>query len=551
MVARHRLAGRSFRVPDLSPRVLAGAVGALTIAGVVAGCTAAAPPTPRTARVERASVSTGVSAPGSLSAITEQNLGFPKGGRLTSLLVKVGDRVEPGQPLASVDDFEARRALAAQQAQLQSQQAVLDELVDSPAVGGAQDSLDQAQRIADAVRTQADATVKADEVAIDNARRQLDVDEHAQDQARDARNRACSSPESAPDQAAATSTGSGTGTGTAAATEGSPSGSTGLLPMSQGLARTARTSDPTACGAAQQAYTAAKQKVVADQGAVDSAVQKRDVDKAAGDVSVQNAEQGVVTARNTLATAGSDRPHAIDQQQALVAAARSQVESAQRDLDDTTLRSPVGGTVSVLNGTVGEFVAPSSGVGALAPGTDATIPGAGGGTTAGSAAAAGAASPTRPGGTQFLVLTDVNRFQVVVPFNESDAASIAPNQRVDVTFDAIPDLTMPGTVVAVAPTGTAIAGVISYYVTVALTGVDPRLRAGQTATAQVVTSETPPVLTVPTQAVRTQDGQSEVTVVDGGDPRTVPFQPGVVGADRTEVVSGLRDGQQVLLPVGQ
>jgi HlyD family secretion protein len=150
------------------------------------------------------------------------------------------------------------------------------------------------------------------------------------------------------------------------------------------------------------------------------------------------------------------------------------------------------------------------------------------------------------------VLTDVNQFHVVVAFNESDAASIAPNQQVDVTFDAIPDLTLAGTVVSVAPTGTAISGVISYYVTVALTGNDPRLQAGQTATAQVVTSETPEVLTVPTQAVRQRDGHSEVTVVDeGGGTRTVTFQPGVVGADKTEVVSGLQEGQQVLLPVGQ
>ena len=248
-------------------------------------------------------------------------------------------------------------------------------------------------------------------------------------------------------------------------------------------------------------------------------MQKRDVDAASGDVAVQNAEQGVVTAQNNLAVASSDRPHAIDKQAALVASARSSVESAQRDLDNTALRSPVAGTVSVLNGTVGEYVQPSSGVGALAPGTDATIPGTGNGTTAGTTPSDGAASPTRPGGTQFLVLTDVNQFQVVVPFNESDAASISPNQRVDVTFDAIPDLTMPGTVVAVAPTATAISGVISYYVTVALTGNDPRLQAGQTATAHVVTSETPDVLTVPTQAVRQRDGHSEVTVVDDGEGR--------------------------------
>ena len=57
-----------------------------------------------------------------------------------------------------------------------------------------------------------------------------------------------------------------------------------------------------------------------------------------------------------------------------------------------------------MNGTVGEFVAASSGTSALAPGTDATLPGTNG--VASAAAAQAAATPTRPGGTQFLVLNN-------------------------------------------------------------------------------------------------------------------------------------------------
>src|ERR1700710_1397852 len=50
------------------------------------------PPPPPTGRVERGAVVTKVSASGSLTAIREQNLGFPKGAQLTQLMVKVGDR---------------------------------------------------------------------------------------------------------------------------------------------------------------------------------------------------------------------------------------------------------------------------------------------------------------------------------------------------------------------------------------------------------------------------------------------------------------------------
>ena len=32
---------------------------------------------------------------------------------------------------------------------------------------------------------------------------------------------------------------------------------------------------------------------------------------------------------------------------------------------------------------------------------------------------------------------------------------------------------------------------------------------------------------------------------------SVPFEPGKVGADRTQVLSGLREGQQVVLPAAR
>ena len=92
---------------------------------------------------------------------------------------------------------------------------------------------------------------------------------------------------------------------------------------------------------------------------------------------------------------------------------------------------------------------------ALAPGTDAAIPGVGAAATSdqSSASASGAPSATQPGGSAFIVLNNINTFQVVVPFEESDTAKVAPNQKVEVTFDALPDLTRDATVLAVAPGG--------------------------------------------------------------------------------------------------
>lgn len=482
--------------------VLAGVAAILATAGLITAYSpsSTAPPA-NTAAVERASVSMGVSSTGSLAALTEQNLGFAKGGQLTSVAVKVGDHVTAGQVLATIDPLPARQALATAKAQLNSQEASLDKVTDSPIVHDAKESLSQAKDVLDAVRRQVDAQDSADASAIVNAQQQYAMDAQAASKAKSSMDAACA---------------------------GGPSPS---------------------CTSAQSAYSAAQQKAASSQSALRAAEQKRSVDQAAGRVSIETAQQAVVTARNAVDTSRSDRPHNIDQQEALVASAKAAVVQAQRDLDNTTLRAPVAGTVTALNGTVGEWVAPSTGTSALAPGTDAAIPGTGGSTGGGSSTTSGSQiNPARPGGTQFLVLSDIDEYQVVGVFNESDAAELRANQHVDVTFDAITDLTMRGTILSVAPASTSVAGVIGYYVTVALDDSDDRLKVGLTANVNVVTSEQSDVLTVPNAAVRKVKGRSAVTVVDGDQRRTVFFEPGMVGLDRTEIISGLREGQRVALP---
>lgn len=460
---------------------------------------------PSIATVERASFSTGIASTGSLTPLAEKNLGFAKGGELTSVQVKVGDHVEAGDTLATIDPAPAQQELAQQAAQLKSQKAALEKLKDSPNVDGSKDTLSQAKDIRDAVERQVQSQTSADYIAIRNARQQVDIDQQAASNAKSAQDAACG-------------------------ISNSPS-----------------------CLAAQSSYLAAQQKVTSSQSALRAAEQKRDIDQASGQVSIETANQSVITARNTADLNKSDRPHAIDQQEALVDAAKAAVAQAQRDLNDTVLRAPAAGTVTALNGAVGEYVAPSTGTSALAPGTDATLPGvtgaSSGGTTSASAATAG--GPARPGGTQFLVLSDIDQLQVVGSFNESDAAAISPDESVQVTFDAIPDLTTTGTVQSIAPSGTAVSGVISYYVTVAINSDDPRLKAGQTANVTVATSAKDNVLSVPSSAVRHLNGTSQVTVVEGDKFRKVTFTAGDVGPERTEVVSGLREGQRVVLPIRQ
>ena len=405
-------------------------------------------------------MSTGVSATGSLAAVGQANVGFPQGGQLTSVLVRVGDRVAPGQVLATIDDFPARQALATAQAQLDTAQANLDKIEDGTEVSGAQATLDQAQRILDATEDQVDAVAHADDTAVASA-------------------------------------------------------------------------------APGPATIAAKQK--------------RKLDRASGQLQIEMSRQGVVAAQNQLDAVTAARPHNVDAARAAVDGARAGVSTANRTLANTTLRAPSAGAVTALNGTVGEFVAPSSGTTATAPGDNAAIPGVAP-ITAGAAGAAGASGATaqQPGGSSFIVLQNPGLFQAVAPFEESDAVSIMPNQPASIAVDALPDRTLSGSVLAVAPSATAISTVVNYYVTVTLTQEDPRLRNGQTARVSVITGQAPNMLSVPNTAVRRQGDRSSVVVVtpDGRQILT-PFTPGLVGPDRTQVLSGLTEGQQVLATGGQ
>jgi multidrug efflux pump subunit AcrA (membrane-fusion protein) len=136
----------------------------------------------------------------------------------------------------------------------------------------------------------------------------------------------------------------------------------------------------------------------------------------------------------------------------------------------------------------------------------------------------------------------------VLPFDERAAALLAAGQPARLTFDAVPGLVRHGVVEAVAPTAVTISGVTDYYVTIGLVDSDPRLRAGMTVQAAVTTASLRGVLVVPNAAVIVRGNHRYVDVV-GPDGRAVrtEFTAGAVGNDTTQVVAGLREGQQVLL----
>ncbi|QYN33791.1 hypothetical protein K1T35_35825 [Pseudonocardia sp. DSM 110487] len=524
------------------------AIGAVAVLALTA-CTSAPPPPP-TLRVDRGSVQTTVSASGTLVGISEQTLGFPRRGQLTQVLVGVGDRVVPGQELARVDDFALRQTLQQEQATLAEAQAELDRATGGNRVNATGRTLEQAREIIEAVKQQVDETNDLNRAATNRAREQLAFDKRVLDRAWDVLRR----DEEACDDAGGSS--STTTTSPPPTTSGSTP--TSRPPASDGdddtedasytVEGVSRSTVPAgACDrldADRSAVENAKRTVLQSETALDQAKHQEDVAAADGKVAIEREQQTVISAENDSGAAQNDRPADIEVRRAQLRNAQAAVRVAQQDVDNTVLRAPVAGVVSVINGKVGEFLGEASGTTPVAPGTSATIP------ESTSAASSDSGSSSTSSSTAFMVLNNIDTFQLIVPFEESDAARIAVNQQVEVSVDAVPGLRAPATVLAIAPAGTPASGIVQYNATIVLReGSDPRLRDGQTALADVITESVDNVLRVPSAIVR-REGSSTIVDVRGGDnqPVPTPFDAGAVGDEYTQVLSGLREGQELLLP---
>ncbi len=290
------------------------------------------------------------------------------------------------------------------------------------------------------------------------------------------------------------------------------------------------------------------QKVQSDQGKLLSDQEKGSADQVSGPREVSAARAQVTAAQDALTQQTTNRATTIAGQQAVVAGDQAGVSTAQQNLSETVLLAPSMGTVANVNGAVGKSVTANGGVTTpQAPGSVAPQPNSGG--TSSSNGSIPPATGGAAASSAFVVLSDVHSLQVVALVGEQDAARMEPSQAAMVSVDALPGVRLPAAVLAVGPNGTVLQNVTNYLATLVLQDDDHRLRAGMTASAAVVVTELHDVLQIPNTAIQRLGGAAYVTVVQpDGTERRVTIVTGQVGDTTTEVTSGLRAGDRVLLP---
>lgn len=228
-----------------------------------------------------------------------------------------------------------------------------------------------------------------------------------------------------------------------------------------------------------------------------------------GQVSVAYAQilQAQAVLSQTLAL-----PTDLQRQQAELAVAQAQVrlDRAALALAQTELRAPYAGTVATVAARAGEPAVP-----ALAA----------------------------------VTLLDPSRFHLDVSVDEVDVAQLQLDQPVSVRVEALPDVVLSGRVDRVAPTAIVLEGLVNYTVRLVLDPSSAGLRAGMSATAEIVVAEANDVVIVPNWAIRRdrRTGQAYASLRQGEALVEVPIATGLRGETYTEVLTGVAAGEVVAI----
>jgi HlyD family secretion protein len=145
-------------------------------------------------------------------------------------------------------------------------------------------------------------------------------------------------------------------------------------------------------------------------------------------------------------------------------------------------------------------------------------------------------------------IADLSRMLVDVEVSEVDINRIQVGQQVSLNFDAVLDRTYRGEVSEIGLTGTIVQGVVNFEVTVELLDPDEGIKQGMTAAVNIIVMQLENVLLVPNRAVRVEDGERVVYILQGGMPTKMPIELGVSSDTYSEVVGGdLKEGDAIIL----
>lgn len=227
-----------------------------------------------------------------------------------------------------------------------------------------------------------------------------------------------------------------------------------------------------------------------------------------GILSAEEIEQAVEAervARNNFETARL-KAAALAQGQVEEASLREQLAVAQAQLEKTKIRATVAGTVLTRDVEPGDLV--------------------------------------QPGQTLFTIAINGNT-EIRVPLDERNLSRLALQQKATVIADAYPEYTFPAWISFIAPSIDPQRGTVELKLTV--DPVPDFLRQDMTVSVNAETGRRERALAIPNDALTGLKGdKATVLLVRNGKVQRQQVTLGLRGLDRAEVISGLKEGDQVL-----
>jgi multidrug efflux pump subunit AcrA (membrane-fusion protein) len=488
-------------------------IGAIAAAVLVVGPASSSQATvTRTATVASGVVQSTVSGSGNLQAASQLNLGFKTSGTVTNIYVSQGEQVAQGQLLAALDPQSAEVTLEQSKASLQSAEANLAKEEETDGEGSTGQGSSGASASASAVNAAEIAYVASAPTS--------------------------TSPSTPPTGTTTSTTPSTTGT---PATTTAPSQTTTAPASSTPAASTGAGSAP--AGSTPTTSTSPKRSTTTTHP------------RAEGDTESGSSSSKSSSSTPTATVSAATREANLASARAAVKSDRLTVQSDEQAVQDTKLYAPESGTIVSLTGQVGEVVSGSGTTRASsAAGSSSSAAtgasGSGAAATTGRSASAGATSSSTSGtgssgssSSTFAVLSDLSSMQLVVPLSESEIGNVKDGQIATVTVEALEGRKLAAHVSEVALLSTSSSGAVSYDVTFQLDQLDPGLKLGMSATGEVVVKQAEG-LNVPTSAITADT----VTVLRSGKQVRQRVATGLAGNTSTIILSGLKQGETVVLP---
>lgn len=215
---------------------------------------------------------------------------------------------------------------------------------------------------------------------------------------------------------------------------------------------------------------------------------------------------------------------ALNNAQASVVRAQSNVETAEKDLSNTKIVSPIDGVVLTRKVSEGQTIT------------------------------AGFSTPEL-----FVVAQDLTKMQIEAKVSEADIVKIKEGQPAEFTLDGYVGEKFKGAVRQVRTNyvDTSSSGSTSYTVIVDVSNEDLRLKPGMTATMTIFTQDKQNVLLVPNEALRFSPSGNRQTYENTGVwkkadrkslPQRVDVTIGIIGAKKTEITSGdIQEGDRIIV----